>query len=96
LYNYGLGRVLTADLEDHPIEDVIPDEHQIDDETVVLKNGGAIPKYSIGAAIKKFIGSELSNLAPEIGTKAIGDAASEAIEKKLFLSYSSLQEQVQS
>ena len=81
LYNYGLGRVLTADLEDHPIEDVIPNAQQIDDETVVLKNGGVIPKYSIGAAIKKFIGEELTNLAPKVKAEVIGDAASETAEK---------------
>lgn len=35
LYNYGLGRVLTVDLENHPIEDVLSDTQQIS-ETLVF------------------------------------------------------------
>ena len=63
LYNYGLGRVLTADLEDHPIEDVIPNAQQIDDETVVLKNGGQlIPKAASGV---KMVAKTVSDFAEE-------------------------------
>lgn len=81
LYNYGLGRVLTADLEDHPIEDVIPNAQQIDDETVVLKNGGQlIPKAQLGKVLAKAISS--TGRLKEFGAETIQKLSASALATK--------------
>lgn len=61
LYNYGLGRVLTADLENRSLDQLVTNT-----DPISFKEGGIIQKCSIGAAIKKFIGKELETLPSEV------------------------------